>query len=502
MFSLQTCLSLLLLISLMLDAIQSQASDGNVPLGIPGATETISGYDTALGHDAICWETTGFVTNQTSDSVPLIKLPNELVENFTLTSSDKVQLLQACPNGTNLTAFAPDEQYFLKNQRLLTRVWYNYSVVGTVDLRFLQGKMLASDNGTELAIQVLACDTIKAGFCSPFVHEEANAWNRAHNITAKTLTGNRHGGTHVHSPFVIKQPVPPNATVIHLNLSVPMLINQPGNFFVIGNIQLFTSDSSPFAPTRRYDIANALNGTQRLVSYQDAPRVLVLSQGIKITSYVVIGCSAIFLLFLLYQTIRNYSNQVLKLSQAPFLILFQLAGLVMTLSTIFLDPRSDAFCKANVPLIFVSAQLFYSIILARLWRINAVVSPLLKSRLQRAKSSRRNMASCPWHIHPRLLRLCSLQNNKSFRREVTNSQVAILISMACFPQVVLQIVSAILQPGYRDIVYNQDYSVGRETCAREGVHDRASDIFTYSVAFLLLLVVGLWIMAHRARKWK
>jgi hypothetical protein len=72
-------------------------------LGIPGTTQTLSGYDTELGEDPICWLSIASATPEEG-----IAFPNGvLVEDFAL--ADKVQLLPSCPNGTWLEADSPPE---------------------------------------------------------------------------------------------------------------------------------------------------------------------------------------------------------------------------------------------------------------------------------------------------------------------------------------------------------------------------------------------------------
>ena len=87
-----------------------------------------------------------------------------------------------------------------------TLQYYNFTVSGTLNLTSLrpEAPTIVADDGPVVAVQIVACELGRAGFCSPFIHEEANA-----RINAKLLSrqaarggerrlkfqpGDRHGG--------------------------------------------------------------------------------------------------------------------------------------------------------------------------------------------------------------------------------------------------------------------------------------------------------------------
>ena len=158
--------------------------ENNEFLGIPGTTQTLNGYDTALGNDPICWvgesaaaqsqlNETAVAEVQVEDSAvdQLVKtvFPNPLVENFTLLG--KTEILDACPKGNRVEVTLPQES--LRGERLRTLQYYNYSLRVELDLDTLDGDMIITDNGTaSIALQVVVCSLGKSGFCSPFVHEQ------------------------------------------------------------------------------------------------------------------------------------------------------------------------------------------------------------------------------------------------------------------------------------------------------------------------------------------
>ena len=68
------------------------------------------------------------------------------------------------------------------------------------------------------------------------------------------------------------------------NVTVPLIVNDPGNFFAIGALQFYTYDRyavgdrpTPVAEYR-YDVANALD--MNLITYEDEPEILTVSIGI------------------------------------------------------------------------------------------------------------------------------------------------------------------------------------------------------------------------------
>jgi hypothetical protein len=183
----------------------SGISSGN---GIPGTTQTDKGYDTEMGVDPMCWKSTGDRTNASysGSSNETVGLSNYLMKDFSLSKNSSVELLRACPgNGSNyLQAEAPPER--LRGERLRTGRWYNYSVNVRLDLSALGATAFVadSDNVTthRVSVQILTCRLGFSGFCSPFIHDEANYRLWLEGNTSAVPTGDSHGGSHIHSPRV------------------------------------------------------------------------------------------------------------------------------------------------------------------------------------------------------------------------------------------------------------------------------------------------------------
>jgi len=356
-------------------------------LGIPGTTQTDNGYDTELGSDPICWESTGKVSDHDDD--PNSRLfENYLIKNFRLDHS--VTLLSRCPSNNTLVGHPPAivdrrSDYDAKNgeQRLRTGTWYNFTVVATLDLYGLGGNVFVSDDPiNRVSFQVITCALGVSGFCSPFIHDESNARLSREGIYESPDVGDTHGDTHIHSPRVFVELDPMAGPTYHLNVTVPMLVNVPGEYFTIAAVQMFVakglSQQHIANSTIRYDMANALSSLHEdekgdraasksssdklrkkgshILRYQEPATILTVTEPVRIVAGVAIGLASLVILYLLYQTIRNRNHQVLQLTQGPFLVVFLVAALLAAICSFLFDPKTNNFCKYGDPLILMSLQ--------------------------------------------------------------------------------------------------------------------------------------------------
>lgn len=458
--------------------------------GIPGTTQTLAGYDTELGTDPICW--TSVSTNATTDEV--IAFPNPLVQNFSIAGG--ISLLRACPSGNTLTAEAPVEVELIEGTsrgRLRTGQYYDYSIQLSLNLTSLDQRSIVSDMGPAISFQVLACVNGNSGFCSPFIHEESKARLVAQGMSTAVARGDRHGGTHVHSPRVFSRLDPTEGPTYNIQVKVPMIINNPGDFFVIAAIQFFTGESDTDIRTH-YDMGNALVLGQRLISYQAPVELLEVSHGVLMICHAIRGVAGLIILFLIGQTIYHRQHQVLKLSQQPFLIVFLVGALAATLSTLLIEPRNDFYCRWNRTAVLTSLQLVIAVLGGRLWRINAVISPLL------VKTLRRKESSCDWGCLGNIpWRPCGSQTGsvRNIRKEVQPWQLTAVVAILTLPQVILQVAAAIWQEEEHDLEYNPEESIARTICTNH--LDVAISVHYYGFYCFLLGIVFLLVMAHSTR---
>jgi hypothetical protein len=457
--------------------------------GIPGTTQTIRGYDTELGQDPICWRSNASTIEGELDGNIDIPFPNPLIADFKL--SGQVELLRECPALNYITTEAPPE--FQRGERPRTGKLYYYKVSITLNLASLGGSVFVSDEGPLVAVQILLCK-LGDGFCSPFIHEEANARLAAQGIFESAGEGESHGGTHTHSGFHFFKVSPEDGPIYNLEANIPYQENIAGDFFAVASVQMYIGEGE--TATVRYDMANALLKDQRLISYQDPADIKVVSNTVLIVSYGAIGIVALVILFLLVETIKNRNHQVLMLTQGYFLIVFLVAALVMTIASFLFEPKSDLYCNASFTIVLTSAQLLYAITLGRLWRINAVISPLLMKTLRQKKGwSSRIMDALRyvawWELNPRRH---SHQSPKTLRRQISNWQLGAVVAVLTLPQVVIQVLSLTLQPDSLTIQYNEDESQGRVMC--DSGLDMKASLRSYGFWAFLLLVLCLLFMAH------
>jgi hypothetical protein len=457
--------------------------------GIPGTTQTISGYDTELGEDPICWRCNA---STVEGDIPF---PNPLIKHFKLTG--EITLLKSCPALNYMTAGAPPE--FQRGERLRTGKSYDYKVSITLNLDSLGGNVFTSDEGPLVAVQILLCK-LGAGFCSPYIHEESNARLAAQGITESPEQGDSHGGTHTHSAYEIFKVPPEGGPVHNISMTIPMMVNTAGDYFAIAAVQMYIGSEVGEPAEMRYDMANALLQDQRLITYQEPAEILVVPDSILMASYVAIGLVSIVILFLLVETIKNRNHQVLRLTQGGFLIVFLIAALILGVSSFLLEPKNDFYCNASFPIILTSAQLLYAITLGRLWRINAVISPLLMKTLRQKTSWSSLMmesmrAASSWDVNSRSTgRRSMFRKSKNLRKQISPLKLGLVVALFTLPQVIIQVLSLVLQPQSLVIQFNDDHSQGRVMCD-SGVDMKAS-LRDYGFWVFLLLVVLLLFMAQ------
>lgn len=472
--------------------VLSLLSVGRANFAIPGTTQTINGYDTELGEDSICWKSFGTNGTETSSN---ILFANPLVEQFVL--EEKVELLRECPDRNALHAWAPLE--FQRGERLRTKEWYNYTVDIDLNITSLGGNssQFVSDDGPRVAIQILVCELGVAGFCSPFVHEEANERLADLGESEETKQGDRHGGSHVHSAFTMVHLKPEDGPIYKIQEEIPMLVNEPGSFFAIGAIQMYLGNDDTPVHTR-WDMANALEGQHRLLAYQEPAEVLEVPDSVRVVSYVAIFIVASVIVYLLFRTVQHRKHQVLRLTQGRFLIVFLIAALAATIASAFLEPKNDLYCRVGRPIIMCSAQLIYAITLGRLWRIHSVISPLLAQTLRQEQGYTYRFFTAFRRLTQRVSNTCFKQpNQKNLRRQVSEWQLALVVVLFTLPQVILQFLSVFVDVPKRNIDFNEDESKGRAECNCGSDATRSYE-FLGSICFVILVIV-LLLAAHTAR---
>jgi hypothetical protein len=363
---------------------------------------------------------------------------------------------------------------------------------------------------------MILCSVELIRFCSPFVHYQTTEPN--------VPSGALHGGTHIDT-MVYQVPL---VDSFNFSMQVPVQVLEPGAFtIVVGAFFVYPSDTN----------ASTFYAVQLANVASDYPVIsfwhVHVSRPSRLAAYVLIASSGAVLLFLLLVTIRHRQSQVLKLTQGNMLIAMMVTALIATVSAITFEPKSNLYCNLQGPLIIMPLHFLFAILLGRLWRIQAVVSPLLLLTLERkdtwsdnfvqwlrkvtelkhppSKKSRDNYDQSQHHQHDLSISAVDsirsswihsfLKRNstnissqrqpppstrRSFRRKVTEGQLVRVVAIFCFPQVVVQVLYLIFA---REQLMNG-------ICPTDFL---ASPTDGFGGVFLLLLVLLLLAMARSSK---
>lgn len=494
-------------------------------LSLTATTMTLpgNGYDTAQGQEALCWR--GRVARYEATISEVMGLPLSPLEDFHLMG--RTELLGDCSSQT-LQVGSPQVQFFRGN-RLRTGESYNFSVQVDVDLSLLlepgssQQHVLWTSNAEDVSAQVklILCDIHTSGFCTPFVHEESVLMG-----SPQPASGTLHGVTHLDSSTTFltahhsSQPLS-----LEANITIPMQVAIPGEYFVIAALELYTqeiSENRALIPLyHRWDIANAIGDGGRVLTFQEPPTLLEMSPKVELVSYIAIALAASVVTGLLISTIYYRNSQILKLTQGWFLILYLTCALTAVVSSFLLNPKSDVYCRLSYPIILTSIQLMYAICCGRLWRLHAVLSPIFQHRdmsgkddtTQRASGGDNPQAQANNNDrlqlrYRKLLQSCLrcfpfLQNYQTancssaggLKRTVPYWHLNVIVFACTLPQLLLQIASVTRQPQQRVIRWNENESIGRAQC--EYVHEPGEEpmVSLLLISFLMLVLFLLVLLA-------
>lgn len=171
----------------------------------------------------------------------------------------------------------------------------------------------------------------------------------------------------------------------------------------------------------KIDVANTLH--QGIVTFQSPPVINKVARGVEIFSYIAIIFVGSFLAFLLLMTIKHRRHSVIKLSQGIFLVVCIFSALVATTSTFLFNPKSDMYCRTYGPVIMIPLQIMLAVIIGRLHRIIAVMTPLMtwqdSQYKRRGKKSRRGKHIA--RMLPSWVHANSSSNSKSSNGSSSNS---------------------------------------------------------------------------------
>ena len=210
------------------------------------------------------------------------------------------------------------------------------------------------------------------------------------------------------------------------------------------------------------------------------------------------------LLYLLWHTIQIRTAQVFELSQGKFLVAMLFSGAISTSSLVLFEPKNDLYCKLWQPLIILPLHIMYAILLGRMWRIRAVISPLLLLTLEKKEHWSTKIVNIVnrftrWGFLHQGNCSCLLNDSdfkpstKKIRRTITDLQLTRVILWLCLPQLIIQLVMLVAYSDNQVIIWtDDDFPQGFEICMYRfdnSVGQSLSIVFL-GVLFFMLLVLA------------
>jgi len=545
---------------------------GVVSINGQSLIHTNSGYDTLSGVDPICW------VGQAEEQQQQPPKSNTEGGSISLLNPDfvagSIDRWNDCFVGTQLNVKAPPE-HLIGSGILHSLMEYSFHVTGTLNLTALSQELSSRYNTTatqtqtqtqtqtepvweltppQIAIRLLFCEAT-GHFCSPFSLDQIAELSS--NPTTNDEPIDDHGQDHheeKHDAETLVTPVTlldvnSSSTMIDFDIAVLATMLHEGLFIPLGIIELFVqnddNNNNVSSSTMRVDIANML--TERVLEFQKPPAIQLVSQGLEIVVYFMIGVGAAIQLGMLLCLVKYRNESVVQLSQGGFLALCLIAGIIATVSSVLFNATTDLHCQLRAPLVLIPCQFLLAIVIGRIRRILHLMSPVVNwghtaSRNQRkssrylarmlpdfaAKSSMddttssqqtpdstteddannsttpsegnnnnsnhrsswsiRNSLKCAGQVIGSHTRPSSSSTRaKSIRAEFSVLRLWMWIVGVTLPQVVLEIGGEIFFPTSLTLELNDDETVGRYQCESHAYHYLAYAILLATLLFLLII---------------
>eukprot|EP00934_Nitzschia_sp_Nitz4_P003263 Nitzschia sp. Nitz4//scaffold37_size175936//63571//66282//NITZ4_002041-RA/size175936-processed-gene-0.43-mRNA-1//1//CDS//3329549773//3253//frame0 len=244
------------------------------------------------------------------------------------------------------------------------------------------------------------------------------------------------------------------------------------------------------------------NGTETVAFTEEPQQPARVLPWAAYIVYSLSGVGGTIILFLLVQMIVQRNAQVFQLSQGKFLAVMLFFALVAVSSLCLYRPRNDLYCKLWQPMITMPSHFMYAILLARMWRIRAIISPLLLLTMEKKEHwTQRCIDLIAW------LTKCGSSKSKEneqghsqkqIRKSITDRQLARVIVLLCLPQIVVQILMFVLQD--QKVVVDFD-ATGYEIEGHQACKYRYFNNVLGMLSFIMviLLFVGLLILAQASK---
>jgi hypothetical protein len=328
-------------------------------------------------------------------------------------------------------------------------------------------------NASQVAVVVQLCNVDETTLCQPVVPP------KDYFLTSETNNGIQTETPQISVTKFINLDI---KGTIDLNVEFDFGTVPTGLYRIMGSL-IFSNQ------TNLLGVSNIPDG-QFLIVVHDEPLEV---SSVAFTAVIVFsGAASALILFLLCQTFSNRNAQVFELTQGKFLMAMQVCALVATCSLVLFKP-DDPFCQLSALFIYLPTHMVYAILLGRMWRVRAIISPLLLITLEKKE-----------HWTPKIVNwvnrftACTGRQNqqqKKIRMKITEYQLARVIFLLIMPQLVVQILILVVYYDNKMVLIDISYDGlvdGIYTC-EYGVFNfstlHAIAISLIGVEFLMLMLL-------------
>lgn len=195
--------------------------------------------------------------------------------------------------------------------------------------------------------------------------------------------------------------------------------------------------------------------------------------------------STLGMLFFLEQIRRHRKNNVMRLSQWPYLAAFLVASMTLSLSALLLNPNYGCFrCKIYPYLVHLCLTAIYSILIARVWRVYSLISPVVYSSRPQP---------LVFHFFDRLVawdECCGphgLDAGPNMRRHIKDVHMMRLMAFIAFPSFVFLLSTGSYQ-NENIVIYDEANTIGRVVCSNFEEASQALGLLILVIYQILLVV--------------
>jgi hypothetical protein len=481
---------------------------------------TCNGFDVGRSRP-VCWGTSysnvSSIYQHNPDSVDPTDLVwmNDRLVNPAYASTRQFRQFPYCLRGTNFTTTTQNVDF---QTELLPNFFEKANARFTMDLHLdladyeaiyanrttaVGSVTISKPDQLYVWYRIMMCRTVDVGYCQPFL--DSHIWES--HLDGDLIDSNYfYYQPGISLPLVSTDPVNNNFTYATKWIATTLqrvsrssyfgsinitahVIKSTGtgvhNFIAHGTVLMHLTTNNTLNETAlRVDIAGNLG----LFGVTPIPDIRGISKGTKTFVAVIIGICGLLVSVMMGLVIHYRNHALMMISQAGFLVWLCFASLVVILFSFLILPTRDIFCQLS-NLLFIPGTMLPAIVVGRIWRSHTVLSVANSLGRNRRDFSTRSAVLNKFdqtnqQVEERVMKVLSwiafiqvVENNgrrtakgSTLRRVTTRRDTVKLILMLCLPQIILQLVNVFVSTHTVEIVYSEDYQIGRAACHnRSGV---------------------------------